>query len=98
MLRCGFRRPPDSGLLGSLPGYNHKKMLVATITLKNEEVDKEKIKEEINKLCLENLQKESRPKMIEIRTSLPETRLFKLDNQALKKEYEGMNLRLEKSI
>lgn len=77
---------------------DHKKMLVATITLKNEEVDKEKIKEEINKLCLENLQKESRPRMIEIRTSLPETRLFKLDNQALKKEYEGMNLRLEKSI
>lgn len=70
-----------------------KKRIVAVVTLNNI-VDNKKVIDEILELCTQNLQRESVPMYIDVRESLPETNLFKLDNGALTREYSSKQKKL----
>lgn len=75
-----------------------RKRIVASVTLKSNAIGSSKlISEEIMNLCKKHLQRESIPRLIDIREKLPETNLYKLDNGQLAKEYNGQNLSLKKT-
>ena len=71
--------------------------IVAIVTLKdNINMDPNEVSKEIMALCREKLQRESVPVLIDVRESLPETNLYKLDNMQLEKEFTGKNFALAK--
>lgn len=63
-----------------------QKRIATSLTLKNPSVDYQKVQEEISMLCARTLRRESIPSVIDIRDTLPETNLFKVDTNALKTE------------
>lgn len=73
------------------------KRIVASVTLRDGiNADKESVSEEIKALCKEKLQRESVPALIDVRESLPETNLYKLDNAQLEQEFTGQNFILKR--
>lgn len=73
-----------------------RKRIVASVTLKdNVQVEEAVVIKEIMALCKEKLQRESIPRLIDIRETLPETKLFKLDNAQLEKEFNDKYLSLK---